>query len=207
VNKVKALGFSLAALLLCATAEGTAILGFSDYSSDETSPSDLDANVQFTVTGSQLIIDIDNQSDFQISQLYFNSDIDLTGLDFAAGSGANSKWKTQGGGDKQGKSADGFGKYNWLIDFGNDANRLPPGTTQLVLDMTGTTTEATIITKLSQIPPGDIQALAAIKFEAGPNADSAFGATITLVPEPTTFIVLGVGLLLLGLFYRKRQKK
>jgi len=193
------------ALALCLVgpcpAQADTILQFSDVSSDETLASVLTAIVTFEVSGNQLLIDIDNQSNYQIAQLYFNTDDTLTGLVFS--NSPNPEWAISGTGEFQGEQADGFGLFNWLIDFGSGDSRLgaSPPTTSLTLDMTGTTSEATIGSKWSTIPPGEIQALAAMKFEAGPAGDSAFGA---VVPIPGSWVLLASGLL--GLVAIKRKK-
>ena len=198
------LGLALAVCLVgpC-PAEASTILQFSDFSSDETLPGDLTARVTFEVTGTQLQITIDNQSDYQIAQLYFNTHTELTGLDFSTS--PNPDWTISGSGEFQDEKVGGFGSFNWLIDFGSGDSRLEAGdTTNLILDMAGddfSSIESSISNTLSTIPPGDIRVYAAIKFEAGPEDDSAFGA---VVPLPGTCLLLASGLL--GLVAIKRRK-
>lgn len=180
-------------------ARASVILDFSDFSSDETPVSALDAFVQFSVSAGQLFVGINNTSSYSIAQLYFNTDTTLTGLAFNASGATNSAWSVTGTGASQTLGADGMGRYNWLINFGSGSNRLASGSLMnLVFDMTGTTSEATIGSKLSINPPGKVMALAVIKFEAGPNDDSAFGGTTTTrVPEPSSALLLGAGLVAL----------
>lgn len=184
-----------------ATVNATQILEFSDYSSDDTPASVLTASVGFTVSGTQLLLDITNTSDFLIAGIYFNSDVDLTGLEFA---GTNLAWSISGTGNSQDKGADGFGSYNWLIDFGSGADRLSSGLTQLTLNMTGTTSEDTFGSKLSTNPPGNIRAFAAMKFEAGPGDDSAYGASI---PDPAAVFLLGSACLIGFAGARRKTRK
>jgi hypothetical protein len=176
---------ALAAFLLvgAGSSRASVVLNFSQLSSDETPASALKATATFTVSGSQLLIDINNQSAYDIAQLYFNTDTALTDLSFATA--VNPQWSIDGTGTSQSLGADGMGSFNYVIDFGSGADRLDPGsTTQLVLDMTGTTTEATIGSKLSVNPPGDRTALGVIKFESGPKGDSAFGGSTSSPPPP-----------------------
>ncbi|MBI3909885.1 MAG: hypothetical protein HY320_03015 [Armatimonadetes bacterium] len=200
-----------------APAHAQTTLTFSGFSSDATSPSVLTGQVTFHVVGSQLNISINNTSAFKVAQLYFNSDTALTGLAFAGS--VNAAWSIAGGGASQTKQADGFGKYNWQIDFGSGDNRLAAGSvTALTLNMTGTTLESTIGNKLSTIPPGSIQAIGVLKFEAGPGDDSAFGATnqpgvpsnppvTPVVPEGPGGLLLIAGILpLLGIAVLARRR-
>ena len=174
-------------------AEASTTLQFSDFSSDETPPGDLTAIVTFTVDDSKLIIEINNTSAYHIAQLYFNTDESLTDLDFSTS--PNPDWTISGSGASQEERADGFGLFNWLIDFGSGDSRLDAEITTLALNMPGNTSESIIGNKFSVIPPGDRPAIAAMKFEAGPNGDSAFGATNTVVPLPSTCLLLASGLL------------
>jgi hypothetical protein len=184
-------------------AEASVMFSFSDVSSNETPPGVLTSTTTFTVSGSQLLIDVDNTSSYEIAQLYFNSDTTLTGLAFdeSAATDFNPSWSISGTGAFQTRTADGFGQFNWLIDFGS-TTRPGSGLTSLTLDMTGSTLESTIGSTLSSVPPGEIRALAAMKFESGPGGDGAFGA---VVPLPGTWLLLGSGLV--GLVLIGRRKK
>ena len=186
-----------ALLTICVTqatdAYGDKILGFSLQSSGDTPPSVLTATATFQISGSQMLIDIDNTSSYDIAALYFNSDTTLTALAFDPSSTFDPAWSISGSGLTQNQSGDGFGKHNWEIDFGNGATFLDNGLTTLMLKMTGTTSEDTIATKSSWNPPGETSAIAVMKFQAGPGGDSDFG-TGYLAPLPLT---AGMGL---GLF-------
>jgi hypothetical protein len=209
---------ALAALLMLAAGQARAsvTLRFSDYSSDSTPISAIPAEVTFTVSGSQLLIDINNLSSYGIRSLYFNTDTSLTGLSFSGSVDPN--WGISGTGTTQAIGADGMGRYNWEIEFGPPASSFLPagGTTLLTLNMTGTTTEATIGSKLSTNPPGSVEALAVLKFQTGPNNDdSTFGGSVTRdpddpppvneVPAPATLIFAFLGLGMGGLAYARRK--
>lgn len=180
------------------TGEASVILGFSEFSSEpDISASELTADATLTVAGPLLVVEINNRSEYLIAQFYFNTDSDLTGLELVGG---HDDWTVSGSGASQDIDADGFGKYNWLIDFGsgggeNSEPRLSSGITGLILNMTGTTSEGTIGSKLSIIPPGDTPAVAAMKFEANPSDESAYGTSgAQPIPEPGTLLLLGSGL-------------
>lgn len=197
------------------TAKAGVTLQYSQFSSDSTPASVLTATATFTVSGSQLTIAINNTSQYLIADLYFNTDTTLTGLAFNTSGATNSNWGISGTGASQSIGADGMGRYNFRITFGSGSSRLAAGTTTLVLDMTGTTTEATIGSKLSTIPPGTVRTLSVLKFEAGPGGDSAFGGSLTSpipgptpVPEPSTIALAlsGLGpLVVIGLRRRLRR--
>jgi hypothetical protein len=192
-------------LVLCAAAglapnraEAAVVLSFSDGSSDETPASALTAEVKFEVIGSQLKVTITNTSEYRIAELGFNSDTTLTGLAFDPSGSTDGAWSVAGSGESQNHGMDGFGALNWHVDFGSGNTRLAAGsTTTLVFNMTGTTSESTIATKLSRIPPGERRAVSVIKFEAGPNDDSAYGSS-GLVPEPSTALLALSACSLLG---------
>jgi hypothetical protein len=181
------------------------MLPFSDLTSDNTLPADLPATVTFSTSGNQLIIDIQNDADFQIAQLYFNADPTLTDLTFDPASSPLDTWSIAGRVTDPQDVKSPFGSFDWLIDFGSGPkNRLPSGPTRLVLDMTGTTTEGAIATTFSTHPPGNTSVLAVLKFEAGPGDDSAFAGT--LVPEPATCALMLGGLVLVCGSRRHRRR-
>jgi len=180
-------------------ARAAVVLDFSDRSSDETPASVLNAVVSFATSGNQLLIDINNLSNYDIAQLYFNADPTLTALAFTG----PTSWKVQGTGRTTTYAADGMGSFNFVIDFGKPATWLDPGTiTSLSLTMSGTTSDAGFL-NLSTIPPGQYQEMSVLKFQSGPNDDSAFGGTSTVVPEPATLLLVGSGIALAA---RRRRK-
>ncbi len=56
---------------------------FSQLSSDSTPTSAIPVQVTYTVTGSQLRINLEDLSTYSLTRLFFNSDTTLTGLSFA----------------------------------------------------------------------------------------------------------------------------
>jgi hypothetical protein len=210
------LALLIASALAAPPAQADVTFRYSDFSSDQTPASVLDAEVTFQVSGSQLLITLVNLTatpyKYKIDQLFFNTDTTLTGLSFA--NHVPSSWDISGSGADQNQNAAGFGNYNWMIDFGSNRDQIQSGATKnLVLNMTGTTTEEAIRNKLSTIPPGHTQALSVVKFVSGPNGDSAYGATDkqrdngAIVPEPSSLTLMGLGAGLSGLAWLRRRRQ
>ena len=103
--------------------------------------------------------------------------------------------------------ADGDGRYDILIDFSTDAaNRLLAGET-VVFDVTSTTVGFTANSFLVFSAPGGGNGpfRAAAHIQSLPNGESDF-ITETEVPEPTSMLLLGSGLVTLAAGLRKRFK-
>lgn len=184
------------ALSIDTTSAGSS-LRLSDYSSDNTSVEDLNATLEFSVTGSTLTLAVTNNTPngtgFDISDIYFNALPHITGMFLNA--------PTEGWVLVLDERADGFGTFDFglLSDQGHHdpAEIRPQGTLELELGILGTGPfeDSDFTTQFSTIPPGNRPALAAVKFVNGPHDDSAYGAVI---PEPTTVSLLLVGLALLA---------
>ena len=103
--------------------------------------------------------------------------------------------------------ADGDGRYDILIDFSTDAaSRLLAGET-VVFDVTSTTVGFTANSFLVFSAPGGGNGpfRAAAHIQSLPNGESDF-ITETEVPEPTSMLLLGSGLVTLAAGLRKRFK-
>lgn len=197
---------------LAAPAEAACQLTFSTKSSDSTPASALSATATFNVVGNQLHVDVNNTSAYEIAELYFNTDATLTNLALVGG---NAAWSVDGGG-AQTQNAGPYGSFNYRVDFGNGQTFLGSGVTNLVFDMTGTTSEFAICNTFGANPSNnDNLAIAVIKFQSGPGDDSAFGATDQpgrdlgstgdLVPEGDSNILLACGTLPLLFLLRRRS--
>jgi hypothetical protein len=168
----------------------------SDFSSDQTSADDLDATLEFSVTGSTLTLivtnDTPNGTGFDISDIFFNAPPSVTGISLSS--------PMDGWVIALDERADGFGTFDFalLSDQGHhDPGEISPqGTLEFELEISGTGPfdNSDFTTQFSTIPPGNRPSLAAVKFVNGPHDDSAYGAVI---PEPSTvsLLLLGLGLL------------
>jgi len=183
------LPFLVGALLL---GSGTAALGvvitLSEYSSNGTDPALLSATLDFSVAGSTLTLEVTNDTvapnGYNINELYFNADGDVTGLSvdrFPPG------WSLVAN-----SAADSFGTFDFGLIDGVDSHpeTIAPGETEIFsFIILGSGVDSDFTTELSTLPPGNTPAIVAGKFVNGPDGDSAYGAT----PEPAA-----IGLLLLG---------
>ncbi|MEE9607670.1 MAG: PEP-CTERM sorting domain-containing protein, partial [Myxococcota bacterium] len=197
--------------LLVPVSAGATLIQLSEMSSDETSASDLSALVDIAVSGTELTIVLENQSQYAITDFYFNasgsvsvlslSSIEIASIDQTAA------WSAEVNLTATGFGADGFGAYDVHV-FNTDNLS---ATTQIEIAQTGTfkfTVNSGLdmldFVELSTIPPGEFQKLFSAKFQAGPGDDSAFGGSASVVPEPTAPLLFGVGCLVVGAALRRR---
>ena len=213
------------AALLCAgivlpSASATATTLFqSEFSSNGTPASDMTALMDFAVLGSVLTLTVTNQtqpttSGYHMNQLYFNTSNDVTDLMLTGASGSIDgdnlvDWTLYAAttGQSIDTKADGFGKFDWsLLDGvnGEDATIWPTEVQVYTLTIScggGLVCDADDFGFGLSTGKGQ-PVLGAAKFVTGPGGDSAFGGT-TIVPEPSTAALLGLGLAVLAL---RRQR-
>ena len=219
-------------LLVClGTSASATIVTLSDFSSQENqAPADtMDATLDFQVAGTTFTLTISNTTDttndpgdlWDVSNFYFNvsdavTDLTLSGAP-AFWSLAASDWT--GPGDKNSTTqAAGFGVFDWVLlydrDSGPKSGQVNPGESlafTMAISGAGPFSMADFGTELS-IDPGDVKPArlshAVAKFrgvEAGNFKNmSGFGAA---APEPSTFALLGIGLLALVHYGRRRIRK
>lgn len=177
------------------SAQAGSILRLSELSSDETPAGNLLAELEFSVTGSTLLLTVTNetsgQAGYDIDAIYFNGLPHIDGLTLNGVAGSTG-WVIA-----LNERADGFGVFDFalLTDSGNDPAEIPPGESldfQFSIEGTGPFRNSDFTSQFSTIPPGSRPSLAAIKFKNGPGDDSAFGSTV--IPEPTTLVLLLSGL-------------
>lgn len=170
------------AVSLCALAAhaNAATIHLSTHSSDETPPSFFSATLEFSVTGSQMTLAVTNDTavpfDYRITEVFFNGGSNVTGLSLI---GAPANWSLL-----TGAQAPGFGVFEYSVRFnGNPPQAINAGATAFfTFNVTGAGFVAEdFITNFSTIPPGQMTAIAAAKFQDGPDNDSGTGA---YVPAP-----------------------
>jgi hypothetical protein len=197
--------------LLLASSAGATLIQLSEMSSDSTPASALSALVEISVSGTELTIEIENQSQYAIVDFYFNasSDVSVVSLNSVeiASVDQTASWADEVDLTAAGFGADGFGLYDVHV-FNTDPLS---ATTQIEIGQTGTfafTVNAGLdmldFVELSTVPPGESQKLFAAKFQAGPGGDSAFGGAASVVPEPSAPVLFGVGCLVAGTALRRR---
>ncbi len=183
------------------------VITLSGFSSDGTSPGDLDAIIEFSVAETILSIEVWNLTDgpdsgedtgYDIMSIYFNATENVSGLTLTD---PTSVWILYPLSNHT--KAGGFGQFDFaLIDgMGNDPHQIDGEAFEIfTLTVEGMGVSASDFhSDLSVCPPGNSPMLVAAKFVNGPGDDSAFGA----VPEPATVSLLGLGSLSL---LRRRRK-
>jgi hypothetical protein len=184
---------------LASPALATTIVTLSTVSSDATDPSLLDAEFEFSVSGTTLTLTVTNTgSDFNINEIYFNASGSVTGLTLSSATHSvagdvSAAWLPI----ELGSSPDGFGAFTFGLTDGvgetND-NIIEPGEDiEFVFAISGGGTYS----DADFIVGNENGYTAAAKFVNGPDdpelpgdEDSAFGT----VPEPLTAWLLAAGL-------------
>jgi hypothetical protein len=211
------IAFGLIAGLAFAQSAGATAISLSDVSSEPGIPASvLDATLDFsTINGNpRLILTVTNDTtapdEFNINELYFNASTDVTSLNLTKvvssidGNITNQNLWTlfASNGENGDTHADGFGVFDWALIDGVDSmpGTIEPGeilTFTLGITGTGPFDPTDFIDEFSMNPPGNTASNQAAKFVTGtgPSDPSAFGARI---PEPSTGLLLAMGLFVLG---------
>lgn len=201
-----------AALLFASHAAATTIT-LSTVSSDGTPASQLDATLEFSVTGAtELTLTVTNTgSDFNINEIYFNAESNVTGLSLdSATHSVEGDVATEWGSVLTNTAVDGFGSFDFGLADGvgeTDPSVIEPGEDVVfVFTISGTGPFAMddfkvangsgfeAAAKFVNGPPDPECADAVIPTEKCPEGvnteDSAFGA----VPEPLVGWLVALGL-------------
>jgi hypothetical protein len=199
--------FAAAALLALGSSASATTITLSTVSSDATPVSQLDATLDFVVSGTTLTLTLTNTGvDFNVNQVYFNgsglvSTLSLISATHSVAGDVLAAWAPI----ELGSSADGFGAFDYALTDGvgqTNPNILNPGENVVfVFTVNAGLTDSDFIV-------GNVNDyVAAAKFVNGPadpespeDEDSAFGT----VPEPATSLLLVLGLA--GLAFAGRQR-
>jgi hypothetical protein len=200
---------SIFALALPAAASA---LTFSFNSTDSTPASDLDAELDIQVVGSELTLTLSNtSSSFNLNELFFNAASNVTGLSLTSathsdgGTDVTSSWLLVTAGPPGNPTHVGsFGTFDFGLDGptgSNDPALIGPGESIVfVLAISGAGPFSAA--QFEELTSGPNPSLAAVKFVNGPGDDSAFGNT---VPEPSSALLLATGLAALGALRGRRS--
>jgi hypothetical protein len=201
-------------MLLVAGQAGAASFTMSDISSDSTPAAQLKALIDVSVSGSTLNVSIRSQTaasaPFDIGSLYFNASPDVIGLTYTgAREGNSSLW----GFYDSGRAVNNwkFGTFDFALhgSASNAAALILHGHSNLfsfsILCKQGVVCDASdFFSGMSQ--GGDLSALGGLRFVNGPGGDGAFGGTGTPIPEPSTALLLTLGLVGLARTAGTRQR-
>ncbi|MHC4186906.1 MAG: PEP-CTERM sorting domain-containing protein [Planctomycetota bacterium] len=201
----------LIALLSFSTVHA-ALVSLSDCTTDETPASDLNAMVEFSLTGSTLSIVLTNLTDgpdsgidtgYDITALYFNATDNIFGLTLEE---PDFGWVLYSWDNIT--KAGGLGQFDYVLKGKIGSNPIivegessRTFTLSVTHDGSGAS-ESDFYSEFSSRPPGNDPTIIAAKFQRGPNDDSAFGGTHT--PEPATITILGLGSMIMFIKRKRR---
>ena len=193
------------------TAGQATTLTLSDVSSDATPAASLSGTITLAVLGGNVLsLTLENQtsspSEFNINGVWWNGDAGVTSVSLTSATHSSSGDVLAAWGPVEtSTTANGFGLFDFALTDGVGAgnpNIINPGQSIVFLmAITGSCTSSACTT--ANFVLENVSGFqAAAKFVNGPddpespgNEDSAFGA---IVPEPTTALLLGTGLLLIA---------
>lgn len=211
---IRGSGFALTlvAAITLATTSSAVTLTLSDLSSDATPVATLSGTITVEVlVGNILSLTLANQTSvpdaFTMNGVWWNGDAGVSGLTVTSAThSANGDVLAAWTPVETSTTANGFGAFDFALTGGTGSgnpNLVQPGESiAFLMAITGSCT-TTACTAANFVLGNGLGYQAASKFVSGPddpespgNEDSAFGAVI---PEPTTSVLLGMGLLFLGL--------
>jgi hypothetical protein len=212
------LGFA-AVLGICLLATGAAAttVSLSNASSDAATlaAADMDAAMTFSVDGSTMTLEVSNlsASPIRMSELYFNASHDVTSITLSLAPGHSSTgdmlWAVSSS-----AASTGFGTFDYMVEgivAGRGNNResgeiAAGGSAIFTFAVSGMNIDASDFgTTLSAASGADTAAYAAAAFHPNGGANNVTGAAVATTPEPSTALLLALGLGMLTRVSRRRH--
>jgi hypothetical protein len=202
---------------LVATGAAATTVTLSNASSDAATlaAADMDATLTFSVVGSTMTLEVSNQSasPIRMSQIYFNASDDVTNITLTAAPGHSSTgdplWALSSS-----AASTGFGTFDYSVDSivaGTGKNResgeiAAGGSAIFTFAVSGMNIDASDFgTSLSAAAGGESAAYAAARFHPNGGNNSVTGAAVAHTPEPSTVLMMALGLGMLTRVSRRRH--
>lgn len=203
---------ALSAAMALLSASPAAALSFtlSEFSDNETSPSVLDAMLEFGVAGNLLTLVIENTTQpgdlYDINQIYFTTSDNVTGLTLLTASGSVDGSNLADWSLRTDVGFGAFGTFDFALEgpqMGSSDAQITPNEVQtftlsIVCAALATCGVLDFGSQLSTHVPGSTSVLVAAKFVGGPGDNSAGGGTATAA-EPRSALLLLIATAAAGL--------
>jgi len=186
-------------------------------SSDEAAlpAANMDATMTFSVVGSTMTLEVSNlsASPIRMSELYFNASDDVTSITLSSAPSHSSTGDMLWAASASAAST-GFGTFDYMLEgivAGKGQNREPGeilagGTATFTFAVTGMNIDASDFgTELSAASGGDTAAYAAGAFHPNGGANTVTGAAVATTPEPSTALLMALGLGMLSRVGRRQR--
>lgn len=186
---------------VCPSPVAASSFTLSEFSNNATSPSVLEATLDFTVAGNVLTLVVQNTTQagdlYDMNQVYFTTSDDVTDLTLLAASGSVDGSNLADWSLDDNVGFGGFGTFDFALigpQQGGDGAQLTPNEIQTFTLSIACAALATcdlldFASELSTLPLGSRPVFVAAKFVNGPADNSAGGGTAN-APEPSAALLL-----------------